>query len=66
MSYSAKSGIQRNRGIPLNQVIPLKQVIPLNQVIPQSPDIPHFLYSACIPQSPVSHATLTSILKCRF
>ena len=28
--------------------------LPQNEVIPQSPDIAHFLYSVCIPQSPVS------------
>ena len=41
-SQSARPGIPKNR------------VIPQNQVIPQRPDITHFLYSACIPQSPVS------------
>ena len=57
--YSAEPGppqnqvIPQNRVIPQNEVIPQNRGVPQNQVIPQSPDIMHFLYSACVPQSAV-------------
>ena len=43
--YSTRTGILQNQVIPQNRGIPWKSYS----------DIMHFLYSACIPQSPVGH-----------